>query len=66
MKELKDYLYYHEPGPPDIKIYCGLISLIDYYLNKCYHVVYEKLQNNIGKRSAGYASSLCYGMSFRP
>jgi site-specific DNA-methyltransferase (adenine-specific) len=23
MKELKDYLYYYEPGPPDIKIYCG-------------------------------------------
>ena len=23
MKELKDYLYYHEPGPPDIKIYLG-------------------------------------------
>ena len=23
MKVLADYLYYHEPGPPDIKIYCG-------------------------------------------
>lgn len=23
MKQLSDYLYYHEPGPPDIKIYCG-------------------------------------------
>ena len=23
MKNLEDYLYYHEPGPPDIKIYCG-------------------------------------------
>lgn len=23
MKKLEDYLYYHEPGPPDIKIYCG-------------------------------------------
>jgi len=21
--KLEDYLYYHEPGPPDIKIYCG-------------------------------------------
>lgn len=23
MKELKDYLYYHEDGPPSIDIYCG-------------------------------------------
>ena len=23
MKKLEDYLYYHEPGPPDIKIYHG-------------------------------------------
>ena len=23
MKKLEDYLYYHEPGPPDIKIYLG-------------------------------------------
>lgn len=23
MKELKDYLYYHEDGPPTIDIYCG-------------------------------------------
>ena len=22
-KVLSDYLYYHEPGPPEIKIYCG-------------------------------------------
>ena len=22
-RKVEDYLYYHEPGPPDIKIYCG-------------------------------------------
>lgn len=35
MKKLEDYLYYHEPGPPDIKIYHGdcreIVPLIGNY-----------------------------------
>ena len=53
MKELKDFLYYHEDGPPTIDIYCGDCLEIMPLLPKVDLVVTSPPYNKNGAESGG-------------
>ena len=68
MKALSEYLYYHEPGPPDIKIYCGDSEEIMPLIPNCHMILsdppYGISYNTMGKSSG--RGKLCESVDYEP